>query len=114
VHWLDQHSGAIVAIATAVLVIITATYVGLTRSLTKAAAADLEATKAANALAREANDMTRQALNAQLDERVRRQASLMSAWMESRNDAEAVTTFVGHYKNDSPAADFRLRVLHDA
>jgi hypothetical protein len=78
----------LVAVATFLLFLITVRYVSLN--------------KKANALAN-------RTFEAQLDERRRRQASLMNAWMERRIDAQGNTTFEGHYVNESLQPVFECR-----
>lgn len=101
-HWLDQHSGSLTAIATAALVIITAIYVVLTRRLAKDNEDMLLETRSANGIARQANELTRETIQRELDERTQEQARLFTAWAPGGYNSSSEGVFVSvYYRNMS-------------
>ena len=68
----------------------------------------------ANKHAREANELTRIAVQDQLDERIRRQASLVSAWISRRVASTVATTYVVAYRNAShqPVTQCHFMITH--
>jgi hypothetical protein len=101
VHWLDQHSGSVTALATIVLALITGIYVRLTRSLANAneslatsSQKVLVETQRANELTRDANDLTRRTIDMQTEELRRRQASQVTTWVQPGHLTAGGNTFL--------------------
>lgn len=80
IHWLDTHSGAVTALATVALVIVTTVYVRLTARLAHDSETLLVETRNANEIARQANELTRATIQRELSDRLQEQARLFTAW----------------------------------
>ena len=101
-NWLDHHSGAVQALATTLLLVITAVYVFLTSRLATVA-------REANGLTREANELTRRAIVSQIEERERRQAGAVSAWLVPHyNTEQGSAVYFAEFRNHSQAPVFKM------
>gem|GEM_PF-4282316 len=101
-RWLDHHAGSVTALATCVLVMVTAWYVRLTMHLARAQSATVKMAREANDLAMEQNRLAYETLQHDMEQRLRGQAKLVSAWPRPRTRSSSLgVAAVVEYLNGS-------------